>query len=252
MIKAKATGRKRFFKKRGSKLGGKRIMPFNRSTYLKTASNLYPQLPAIMKLSFKAFSTGPYNVAAGAMTIQSVSTISPVQIGGTFPCGFPAMMLLYSRAYIDRITVKFSLIPTLDNNQQIHQATPIEAVAGLAPLRDLNQIGLDQNAFWLLSSVPGNKTALIGNPSGAEETSFFFSVDSQKINDLSHGNDISIESTRLGAIAVPAGLAQDTAMAVFLGVFNPSVVPRSYIVKREISYHVTFAEPHVQTMTAYA
>lgn len=229
-------------------------MPFNRRSYLKTPSTLYPQLPTVMRLSFKAFTTANYNVAYGATTIQSVSTISPQQIGGTFPCGFPAIMLLYSRAFVDRVTVKFTVIPTLDAGQQVHQANPIECVAGVAPQRDIDVIGLDQNAFWLLSSVPGNKTALIGNPSGASETEFFFSVDTRKVNGVDRNVDTSLESTRTGQIQLPNAANQQLSMAIFLAVFNggPGGIPRSYIVKREISYHITFSEPHVSVMAAYA
>lgn len=248
----KPTGRKRrFFKKR---FGNKRVAAQKWSTTTAVARTLYPPLPAQMKLSFRGVTTDNYNVNAGVMTLQFVSTVVPQLIGGNWPAGFPQMMLLYSRAICDRVVASIKLAPIIIGGQQIQQASPLFTTCGIANGEDLAQIQagiLNEIGYRRLAAMPGAKNHIISNPVGQEEVSYYHSIDNRKLLADSKEAVYQIISNTAGAI-VPPLLLLDHTPGVFLGVYNQSANARGYIVTRDVTYHLTFTMPHIHQQEAYA
>lgn len=241
----KPTGKKRFFKKR---FGNKRVLASTKNTSTYVPRTLYPALPTQMRLSFRFVGQENYNVNATAMTLQSISSVSPVQINGAFPAGFPAMMLLYSRACVDRVTTKISFIPFLVDPQQIHQSSPYYICSGVLPSLDLQGIQLNAGGYQRLASVPHSKNTMIGNVAGQNTQCFYHSVDVRKALADGHENVFNIESTPAGQMNMP-GPAR--APAIYLAVYNPTAVAHGYLVQRDTTYHMTFTMPHMQTTEQY-
>lgn len=248
----KPTGRKkRFFKKR---FGNKRVAAQKWSTTTAVARTLYPPLPAQMKLSFRGVTTDNYVVNAGVMTLQFVSTIVPQLIGGTWPAGFPQMMLLYSRASCDRVVASIKITPLIIGGQQIQQASPVFTTSGVGTGVDLDEIAagvLNEIGYRRLAAMPGAKNHVLSNPVGQDEVSYYHSIDNRKLLADTREAVYQIQSTAAGAIIPPAALLASTP-AIYLGVYNQSANARGYMVTRDVTYHFTFTMPHIHQQEAYA
>lgn len=248
------TGRKgkgRFFKKR---FGNKRIVAQKWGTTTAVARTLYPPLPAQMKLSFRGVTSDNYNTNAGVMTLQFISSIIPQLIGGDYPAGFPAMMLLYSRATCDKAVMKVAIAPQMLGGQQIQQASPLFTTCGIGTAQDLTEIGaglLNELGYRRLAAMPGSKNHILSNPVGQDEVAYYHSIDNNKLLADSKESVYAITSNTAGAIALPQALIESTP-AVYLGVYNQSANARSYMVTRDITYHFTFTMPHIHQQQAYA
>jgi len=248
----KSTGRrKRFFKKR---FGTKRVAAQKWATTTTIARTLYPPLPAQMKLSFRGVTSANYTVNAGLMTLQSISTISPLLIGGIYPAGFPQMMLLYSRATCDRVVSKISVVPLLPGGQQLNAASPLFTTCGIATVNDIDEIAanlLNEIGYRRLAAMSTSKNHILGNPSGQEEINYYHTVDNRKILADSKESIYTTVSNINGQIVVPDLLIVSTP-AIYLGVYNQSVNARGYMVTRDMTYHFTFTMPHAHQQDAYA
>lgn len=248
----KPTGRrtykKRFFNKTKS---NKRVAAQKWGTTTYVARSLYPPLPAQMKLSLRLQQFSNYQVAANDQVIVGISGISPTGLNNQFAEGFAAMMRLYSHAVVDRIQVTFGVIPTDDAPvQDVGRQRPFPVTSLVIPWNDFNGV----NALHPdeVMSYPEAKTRLVGSLQAERETTFYHSVDVRKALSNQHEEHYACRSTLAGVIAVPALNANIGAapMVCLYASNNDPVFARFFILRRDITYHLTFSMRHATSTGA--
>lgn len=236
--------------KGNKKFGNKRVAAQKWATTTLVARTLYPPLPAEMRLAFKNTTISSYSVESAAMTLQRVSTIEPRGIGDLYPSGFPAMMQLYSKAVIDKITVKFTITPILTTATA--RGFPINVAGCVCPWVDTQGLGLNMVNFQRLASRPDAKTCQVGHPYASQNNNMFFSIDLRKAMANYREEHYAIKSELNGAMTLPNQATVPEAPVVCLAVFNQYAEAVGYSVQRECTYHFTFSLIHSAPMVGPA
>lgn len=224
-----------------SRFQNKRVLAQRWRTTTYVPRSLYPPLPAQMRLSMKVTTSNIYGIAGATMVQQRVSCIDPRSIGDVYPCGFPAMMLLYSKAIIDKVQVKFLMAPFksgLDNGY------PLNVTGGVVPWVDTNGVALTLASFQLFASRPEAKSMVLGHPYANDHENMFFSVDVHKALANFREEHYAIKSDRTGVITLPNQATVSEAPVIALSVFNHFSETQNMSLQREITYHFTFSCPH--------
>jgi len=247
----KPTGRRTFKKRFGKKLGGnKRVAAQSWATTTYVARSLYPPIPSQMKLALRLHQYANYQVDINGQLIVGISGISPVGLGGAFAEGFAAMMRLYSHAVVDRIQVVFGVIPTDDNNPAANHQRPFPVTSLVIPWNDFN--GAAALVPDEVMSYPEAKTKLVGSLQAERETTFYHSVDVRKALANPHEEHYACRSTLAGVIAVPALNANigSSPMICLFASNNDPANNRFLIIRREVTYHMTFSMRHATSTGA--
>ena len=92
---------------------------------------------------------------------------------------------------------------------------------------------------------------MAGHPYAQEEINHYHSVDVRKfLNYKANTDGYRFTSTQAGVIAFPA--AQPDTPMVTLVAYNDFASARTFLLRREVTYHITFSSKHLASTNAQA
>lgn len=235
---------------RKSRFPNKRVAAQKWSTTTLVPRTLYPPLPAEMRMALRAVTVNTYSATAGNMNFQSVSCISPQQIGGDYPSAFGPFMQIYGRSVVDRVTVKFTIIPYMAGAAPIDVTTygPLQLTACVIPWIDGQNLPLNDASFRRLAARPEAKSLTLAHPYAEESKTFVFSVDVRKALANFREEHYCIKSDRDGNLILPAQNNIQESPMIAMGVLNQFGTDRYYYVRRDVVYHMTFSMAHTTSL----
>lgn len=238
--KLRRTGRKKRFGKRfvsSVPKGERTVIP----------RTLYPEMPPKFRVSLRTTDSSNHGLAANTVVRQLVNCVDPLHLG-VHPSGFRQLHLLYSRSHVDKVSIRYyfqALIP--DGGAAM--GYPINILGVQVPLVDDAAIPGAEN-FLRWASHPTAKSATLGRfDSGHDRQYLTFSVESSRdIDDPSSFEYCSV-SDNAGNLAPPPQAGHPntpviiTAQQNFIGGQQ-----QIFVLRREITYYVTFTSRHSADM----
>ena len=233
------------FTPRGKRTGAFRKKRATGRRAIAISRTLSYSLPQIMKLSLVASTQNNYQVAAGQYIQQVIPAVSVLQIGGTYPSNFGALMRLYSRCQVLKCTWDLR-ITTINDNDALNVAAAVISYIDTARIPDA--VTMDQ-----LRGMPRSKTAFVGiRQGGSAVLHMSFSVDvGHFLTGYSNDALMTTSADTIPMIVQPPQLAYGVAAASVLA--SPALLiietpiennQSDFQITRKITYTCMFSSPH--------
>lgn len=267
-MKKYSGGRRRSFLgyRRRQFKGSSRARPVasKRNFYISPTRPIYSPLPAQFRCALNLCTSFEREIAggvAGRTAWEAVSCFAPL-LNSTleYPEGFPSLMRLYSRAFVDFVQVKLTYQSFFEEEQTLvnNPAYAIDILGVIIPVVDRPADDTAAAAYFdRFASLPESQVKSLGPPTGGHDIQvLYFSIDTKKYLQASSSQEALACTSDLAptlSITTPSTsiTAHPAQPILYLSQRNNTKMPKdaNFRVRMELTYHITFSAKHRAGMT---
>lgn len=228
--KKKSTKRRSFAKKSGQ---------LSAQGYVSTIPRQwFPQLPAEMRFAMKASSIANQTIPGNGNLVASSSLVLPNAFGA-YPEGFPQLMSLYTRAWVERVSI--------DWITQAASNTTVAWAACVATAQDgaqLNAVAGPQ----MVRQFPDSKYGQLGAIGGGHDQARvkFFNDNRKSVGPGISDQSYCTTSTNANPVVLtpPVILNLPDSPFFYMIYQNTTITPMDLVLTREFTFHMVFTGRH--------